>query len=60
MRDEKDGVIRQEGVEKDKRNCNLLCSTTKMFIKIDVPITRKTSKAQNALLADLLSRHAAC
>lgn len=27
--------------------------------QIDVPITRKTSKAQNAVLADLLTRHAA-
>lgn len=29
-----------------------------MVHQIDVPITRKTTKAQNAVLADLLTRHA--
>lgn len=51
---EKDGVIRVEGEEKDKgkgRNCNLLCNVH----QIDVAITRKTRKAQNALLTDLLT-----
>lgn len=47
MRGEKNRVIRDEGEENDKgleRNCNFLCSTTKMFIKLMRPLQGKQAR----------------
>lgn len=61
---EKDRVIKEEGEgEIDKGEREELQFSLQRHEKnhqIDVAITRKTSKAQNALLADLLTRCAGC
>lgn len=47
MRGEKDGMIREEREEKDmgkERNCNFLCSTKNMFIKLMCPLQGKQAK----------------
>lgn len=52
----------EKGEEKDKgeeRNLQFSLQHKENVHQIDVAITRKTSKAQNAVLADLLTEHAA-
>lgn len=61
-RGEKDGVIMEEGEEKDKAQGEKLqfsLQRKENVHHIDVQITRRTSKTHNAVLEDLLTRHAA-
>lgn len=61
---EKDRVIKEGGKvrkTKGKREIAIFSAVPRKNVhQIDVAITRKTSKAQNALLADLLTRCAGC
>lgn len=63
VRAEKNRVIREEGEETDRGSGEKLQFSLQHYKnvhQIDAPVTRKTSKARNAVLADLLSRHAVC
>lgn len=49
------------GEERNSKFSKFLSLQQKQNVyQTDVPITKKTNKAQDALLADLLARHAAC